>query len=112
MKKKIKNIGIEGVKPPQKECQDKHCPFHGDVVVRGRIFIGKVVSPKFHKTVKVEWERAKFLKKYERYMKARTSVKVHSPDCIDIDVGSVVKIAECRPISKTKNFVVIEKLGG
>jgi len=109
--KEGKNIGIDSIKAPAKECADKHCPFHGSFGVRGRIFTGRVISPRFHKTVKVEWERMKFLPKYERYMKARTRIKAHSPDCIEINVGDRVKIAECRPISKTKNFVVIEKIG-
>ena len=30
------------------------------------------------------------------------------PECIDVREGSEVKIAECRPLSKTVSFVVIE----
>jgi small subunit ribosomal protein S17 len=32
----------------------------------------------------------------------------HNPPCINAKEGDVVKIAECRPLSKTKKFVVIE----
>src|SRR3989304_7835661 len=105
-----KNTGIEGIKTPEKKCEDNHCPFHGSFTVKSRIFTGKVIPPRFHKTVKVEWERMKFLPKYERYMKARTRIKAHSTDCIEVAVGDKVRIAECRPISKTKNFVIIEKV--
>ena len=104
---KEKSAGIEKA---EKKCADRHCPFHGALPVRGRTFEGTVISPKFHKTVKVEWERMKFLLKYERYMKGRKRVKVHVPDCIEASVGDRVRIAECRPISKTKNFVIIEKV--
>ncbi|TAL57864.1 MAG: 30S ribosomal protein S17, partial [Nanoarchaeota archaeon] len=26
--------------------------------------------------------------------------------------GDKVRVTECRPLSKTKNFVIVEKLGG
>lgn len=73
---------------------------------RGRRFTGVVISDKMTKTVTVEWERRKFVKKYERYEKRRTRIKAHNPDEIDAEKGDVVVIEETRPISKTKNFVV------
>ena len=106
--KKKKTIGIE-VKSPSKKCQDKHCPYHGNLKVHGRIFTGKVISKDTHKTVKIEWPRLFFLRKYERFEKRRSIVKAHNPDCISAEIGDKVKIAECRPISKTKKFVVVEK---
>ena len=33
---------------------------------------------------------------------------VYNPQCVDAKKGDIVKIAECRPLSKTKAFVVIE----
>ncbi len=78
---------------------------------RGRQFVGKVVRAAARKTVVVEWPRLNFLPKYERYEKRRTRVHVHLPDHItDIAVGDMVRISECRPISKTKHFVVVEKV--
>lgn len=76
--------------------------------IRGRKFTGTVVSDKMSKTVTVEWERRKYIPKYERYEKRRTKVKAHNPEEIDAKVGDKVIIAETRPISKTKNFVVIK----
>ncbi|MFH8110199.1 MAG: 30S ribosomal protein S17, partial [Candidatus Aenigmatarchaeota archaeon] len=40
----------------------------------------------------------------------RTRVYAHLPPCLDVKVGDKVKIAECRPLSKIKHFVVIEKI--
>jgi len=77
---------------------------------RGRTFTGKVVSTKMSKTVKVEWNRRAYLYKYERYQKKRSTVKAHNPENINAKVGDLVRIAECRPISKTKNFIIIERL--
>jgi len=77
----------------------------------GRSFEGVVVSAKAQRTVTVEWERRKYVTKYERYLKDRTRVQAHNPDSIDAKEGDVVVIKECRPISKTKHFVVVKKLG-
>lgn len=109
-KKKVesKNIGIE-VAMPEKSCTDRNCPFHGFLKVRGRIFEGRVVSRK-EKTISVEWDYLHFVKKYERSERRKTRISVHMPPCMDVAVGDKVRIAECRPLSKTKNFVLIERL--
>jgi len=38
-------------------------------------------------------------------------ITAHNPPCIAARRGEKVKIAECRPLSKTKSFVVVEKEG-
>jgi len=101
------NIGIN-VEPPKKKCEDKNCPFHGNIKPRGRIFLGEVLKVNLHRTIVVGWNRTISIPKYERYEKRRTKLHVHKPDCIDLDVGDKVRIMEVRPISKMKNFVVIE----
>jgi small subunit ribosomal protein S17 len=73
---------------------------------RGREFTGIVISDKMSKTVTVEWERRKYIPKYERYQKRRTKVKAHNPTSINAEKGDLVIINETRPISKTKNFIV------
>ena len=95
----------------ENECKDLNCPIHGNLKTRGRIFVGQVVSSKAHKTAIVEWERLVSIPKYERKLKKRTKIAVHNPDCIDAKEGDIVKIKECRPISKTKAFVIIENIG-
>jgi small subunit ribosomal protein S17 len=92
-------------------CEDKNCPIHGELSVRGRTFVGTIISTKMHKTVVVEWLWKKKVAKYERYESKRTRLKAHNPQCISAQDGDIVKIAECRPLSKTKNFVIIEVLG-
>lgn len=100
-----------GARKPAESCMDRNCPFHGTLKVRGRAFTGTVVSDRMTRTVSVEWTSPFYLQKYERYEKRRSNVKVHNPPCIGAMEGEAVKIMECRPLSKTKNFVVIEKLG-
>ena len=104
----MRDIGIN-VRKPEKECEDVDCPFHGTLPVRGQILEGEVVSDKAPKTVVVQRIYLKRIPKYERYEKRRSKIHAHNPPCINAKVGDVVKIAECRPLSKTKSFVVIEK---
>ncbi len=92
------------------KCDDPNCPVHGSLKVRGQTLEGKIVS-NAHQTVTVEREYYRFLKKYERYEKKRSKISAHSPKCMEINIGDTVKIMECRPISKTKSFVIIEKAG-
>ena len=78
---------------------------------RGRTFTAIVVEARMQNTATVEWPRRKYTTKYERYMTARTRIKAHNPSNIDAKKGDIVKIMECKPISKTKHFIIIEKLG-
>lgn len=107
--KKQKQIGIE-VKIPNKKCNDKKCPFHSSLKLRGRVFVGDITSSKAQRTVTIEIPRLTFIKKYERYEKKRTKIHAHNPECINAKEGDKVKIMECRPMSKTKNFIVVENI--
>ncbi len=80
------------------------------IKTRGRTFKGKVVSAKSQRTVTVEWNRKIYVPKYERYQLKRSKVKAHNPDEIDAKEGDEVIIKECRPLSKTKKFIVVEVL--
>jgi len=104
----MKDIGIE-VREPGKECEDINCPFHGKLSIRGEILEGVVVSDKAQKTVVVQRSYVRKVRKYERFEKRESKIHAHNPPCINAKVGDVVKIAECRPLSKTKSFVVVEK---
>ena len=105
-----KNIGLQ-VELPKEECSDKKCPFHGNLKCHGHIFTGVVNSTKMHRTASIEWAWRKYLPKYERYETKRTKVKAHNTPCINAVEGDIVRIMRCRPLSKTKNFVIIEKVG-
>ena len=109
MKNKIKNIGIETAAPKLKS-NDKNDPFVSSLKLRGRMFIGTVVATNATRTAKVEFERIVPLQKFERFEKRRTRLIVHNPDSIQAKVGDRVRLVECRPISKTKNFTIIERL--
>ncbi|MCL4399179.1 30S ribosomal protein S17 [Candidatus Parvarchaeota archaeon] len=94
---------------PENECSDYHCPYHGSLKVHGRRFEGIVVSAKNARTVSVAWTRLRRLKKYDRFIKEKTKVLAHNPDCVSAKINDKVVIYETRPISRWKRFVVVRK---
>jgi len=103
-------MSLESIRKPEKTCNDRNCPFHGSLKIRGRILEGVVVSAKMDKTVIVRRDYLKYVPKYKRYERRHSHIPAHNPPCINATENDVVRIAECRPISKTVSFVVIEKL--
>lgn len=76
-----------------------------DSVQRSKV--GRVVSNKSEKTVTVMLERQVKHPLYGKYIKRSTKVHAHDEDnsCAE---GDLVRISECRPISKTKAWRVVE----
>jgi small subunit ribosomal protein S17 len=97
-------------KKPKKTCDDRNCPFHGELPVRGRVMEGIVVRAKMERTVIVRRDYIHYVPKFRRYERRRSRIPSHNPPCLNVKEGDLVRIAECRPISKTVSFVVIEKL--
>jgi small subunit ribosomal protein S17 len=110
-KKGHNNIGISA-KLPERKCSDPKCPWHGNVSLRGRIFTGKVTNARSPKTVIIQWDFVHYLPKYERYERRHGRISAYNPECVGAKEGDMVRIAECRPLSKTKSFAVIEIIGG
>lgn len=72
-----------------------------------RVLQGTVVSDKMDKTVTVLVERRVMHEKYKKYVKL--SSKHHAHDEANVcKIGDVVSIEECRPLSKSKSWKVIE----
>jgi small subunit ribosomal protein S17 len=104
-------IGLN-VPEPEDACADEDCPFHGSLAVRGQTLEGRVASTDMEKTVVVEREYDVRVPKYDRFMKRRSRVPAHAPTCMELSEDDTVRIAETRPLSKTKNHVVVEVLDG
>jgi small subunit ribosomal protein S17 len=103
----VRNIGVS-VNAPRKTCEDELCPFHGTLSVRGKLLTGIVTSSKAPKMVVVAREYPGPVQKYKRFQRTRSKVHAFLPSCVDVKEGQEVRIAECRPLSKTVSFVVIE----
>ena len=106
-------VGLDVEQPPEPEDPESYdyetCPFYGELAVRGQVREGIVASADMDRTVVVEREYDVFVPKYDRYMKRRSRIPAHVPEVLEpLVVGDRVKIAECRPLSKTKSHVVVE----
>jgi len=78
---------------------------------RGRIFEGIVIK-KFPKRIVLLYARTIYVRKYERYAKSRTKIHARLPNIFEkeINIGDLIQIQECRPLSKMIHFVVIKKI--
>lgn len=78
---------------------------------RGKTFEGIVIK-KFQKRIVIEFERMVYVKKYERYARLRTKIHARLPEIMekDVNIGDLVKVQECRPLSKMIHFIVLKKI--
>ena len=68
---------------------------------------GRVVSNKMNKTVTILVERQVKHPLYGKYI--RRSTKLHAHDeANECHEGDVVRVTECAPMSKTKNWRVVQ----
>ena len=72
-----------------------------------RTIEGRVVSNKANKTVTVLIERLVKHALYGKYIRRSTKLQAHDADNI-CNEGDQVRMVECAPISKTKNWRVAE----
>ena len=68
---------------------------------------GRVVSNKMDKTVTVLVERQVQHALYGKYIRRSTKLHAHDADNA-CQMGDMVRVAECAPLSKTKNWRVVE----
>lgn len=108
--RRARDIGLD-VRAPKATCEDRHCPFHGRLPLRGQVIEGTLVSNAMQGTAVVERTILTFVPKFERYEKRRRRYLAHAPPCLGVTVGHRVRIAETRPLSKLVSFCVIEDLG-
>ncbi len=74
---------------------------------RKQILTGKVVSTAGDKTITVLVETYKNAKKYNKRVKYSKKYAAHD-EKNEAGVGDTVRIAETRPLSKTKHFRLVE----
>jgi small subunit ribosomal protein S17 len=104
-----RNIGL-----PVKELKKKpdenenNNPFNGSLSIRGKIFEGIVINAKAKRTVVIERESLIEFTKFKRFGRSKNKIHAHVPSNLDIQEGDYVIAAECRPISKSVSFVVVE----
>ena len=72
-----------------------------------RTLMGKVVSDKMNKSIVVLTERRVRHPVYGKFVSKSTKIHVHDENN-DSAVGDIVTIKECRPLSKTKSWTLVE----
>ena len=72
-----------------------------------RILKGTVISDKADKTLTVKVERRFIDPFFKKTVRSSKKYKTHDENN-KFKVGDIVRIQECRPISKTKSWVVLE----
>ena len=107
---------ILGVKAPALKAgkadvaRDRNCPFYGEINVKKANLVGTIIKKDANGSATIEWERSRFIPKYERYEFRRSRIRVHNPASINAQIGEKVLVARTRPISKTKHHVIIKIL--
>lgn len=76
-----------------------------------RVLQGVVVSDKMDKTVTVLVERRVMHPLYKKFIKRSKRYHAHD-EANQHKVGDVVRICECKPISKTKTWEVMAEQAG
>lgn len=71
-----------------------------------RVLQGTVVSDKGDKTVIVRVERRFMHPLYKKYIRRSKRYAAHD-EANKVAIGDVVRIQECRPLSKTKRWEVL-----
>ena len=74
-----------------------------------RVLIGTVASNKMEKSVTVQVDRRVKHPLYKKFMTQSKKIAAHD-ETNTLEIGDQVRIRECRPISKSKRFEVIEKV--
>ena len=104
-----RNIGLP-VKESKKKIEEneKNNPFNGTLSIRGKIFEGTVINAKANGTIVIQKESPIYFKKFKRFGRSKNKIHAHVPSNINVEEGDYVIAAECRPISKSVSFVVVE----
>lgn len=106
-----KSVGL-GFKTPKEAIMgkyiDKKCPFTGGVSIRGRILRGVIHSTKMQRTIVVRRNYLHFVNKYQRYQKRHRNLAAHCSPAFLPKVGDEVVMGQCRPLSKTVRYNVLE----
>ena len=104
-----RNIGLPVKELKKKPVEnEKNNPFNGSLSIHGKIFEGIVINAKAKWTVVIERESLIDFTKFKRFGRSKNKIHAHVPSNLDVQEGDYVVAAECRPISKSVSFVVVE----
>uniref|UniRef100_A0A161MKZ5 Small ribosomal subunit protein uS17 n=1 Tax=Triatoma infestans TaxID=30076 RepID=A0A161MKZ5_TRIIF len=74
---------------------------------------GVVQKMKMQRTIVIRRDYLHYVRKYNRFEKRHKNMSVHLSPCFrDVEIGDVVTVGECRPLSKTVRFNVLKVTKG
>ena len=104
-----RNIGLPVKEPKKKSVENQiNNPFNGSLTIRGKLFEGIVINAKAKGTVVIQKESPVYFKKFKRFGRSKNKIHAHVPSNLNVQKGDYVVAAECRPISKSVSFVIVE----
>jgi len=74
-----------------------------------QVRMGKVVSDKADKTITVRIDIAKRHRRYRKIVRSSSTLHAHD-EANDANEGDLVRVVECRPMSRTKRWRLVEIL--
>lgn len=75
-----------------------------------RVLTGRVTSDKMTKTITVLVDRRVMHPLYKKFIRLSKKYAAHDEENV-CKIGDTVRIEECRPISKRKTWMVVERNG-
>jgi small subunit ribosomal protein S17 len=103
-KRKEKRAAIRAATPVLEE---QHAPEHGPG--RPKMRQGIVISDKADKTLVVRVDIARRHKRYHKILRSSMTLHVHD-ERNDAHAGDTVRVQECRPMSRSKRWRLLEVL--
>ena len=104
-----RNIGLPVNEPKKKSVKNEtNNPFNGSLSIRGKLFEGIGINAKAKGTAVIQKESPIYFTKFKRFGRSKNKIHAHIPSNLNIQVGDYVVAAECRPISKSVSFVIVE----
>jgi small subunit ribosomal protein S17 len=103
-KQKVKRAEVRAARPAGEE---QHAPEHGPG--KPKVRQGVVISDKAEKTIVVRVDIARRHKRYHKILRSSISLHVHD-EANDAHAGDTVRVQECRPMSRTKRWRLLEVL--
>jgi small subunit ribosomal protein S17 len=103
-KQKVKRAEARAAAPAVEE---QHAPDHGPG--KPKVRQGVVVSDKADKTIVVRVDVARRHKRYHKILRSSVTLHVHD-ESNDAHAGDTVRVQECRPMSRTKRWRLLDVL--
>ena len=103
-KQKVKRAEARAAAPVVDE---QHAPEHGPG--KPKVRQGVVVSDKADKTIVVRVDVARRHKRYHKILRSSVTLHVHD-ESNDAHAGDTVRVQECRPMSRTKRWRLLDVL--